>query len=228
MSKKLVWDAVGEREYQTGVDKGVLYPINTSTATYPKGVAWNGITGVTDSPEGAETTDLYADNAKYLTMMSAEKLKLTIEAYMYPDEFKACLGAEKVALGASIFQQKHTVFGFSYRTLVGNDVAGTDAGYKIHLVYGCLASPSETSNSTVNESPEAATLSFEVSTTPVPANEDGTKKTASMEIDSRDFKTEAEKAKLAALEAILYGSDEADARLPLPEEVITLLGVAAA
>jgi len=220
---KLIWDNVGEREYETGVDKGVLYLLDSSDNTYKNGEAWNGLTGVTDSPSGAEPSPLYADNVKYLNLMSAEELELTIESYTYPNGFKKCLGMEQIAKGVSAHQQKHATFGFAYRSLIGNDVEGTDAGYKIHLVYGCLASPSESSYSTTNDSPEANTFSFSVSTTPVAITDDGVKKTASITVDS----TEVDPEKLAALEKILYGTDEEEARLPLPAEVITLIGEAA-
>lgn len=213
---KLEWDKDGERLYQTGVDKGVLYV--QEAGAYPKGVAWSGLTGVTESPSGAEATPLYADNIKYLNLMSAEELGLTIEAYMYPDEFAACNGEVSVAAGVTVGQQNRKTFGFCYRTILGNDTESNDHGYKIHLVYGCLASPSEVAYATVNDSPEAITLSWEVTTTPVKVP--GLKPTASITIDS----TKVNADKLAALEAILYGSDDVEARLPLPEELITLIG----
>lgn len=225
---KIVWDQTGERLYETGVDRGVLYPIS-STGQYTPGVAWNGLTGVTESPSGAEATDLYADNIKYLSMRSAETYGCTIEAYTYPDEFEQCDGSASLATGVSIGQQARKVFGFCYRTLLGNDVDGQDHGYKLHLVYGATASPSERAYATVNDSPEAITFSWEVSTTPV--NVSGFKPTACVTIDS----TKADPECLAALEEILYGKDAGaegtpaavDPRLPLPDEVKTIMTSAA-
>lgn len=225
---KIVWDQTGERLYETGVDRGVLYPIS-STGQYTPGVAWNGLTGVTESPSGAEATDLYADNIKYLSMRSAETFGCTIEAYTYPDEFEQCDGSASLATGVSIGQQARKVFGFCYRTLLGNDVDGQDHGYKLHLVYGATASPSERAYATVNDSPEAITFSWEVSTTPV--NVSGFKPTACVTIDS----TKADPECLAALEEILYGKDAGaegtpaavDPRLPLPDEVKTIMTSAA-
>lgn len=222
---KLTWDKTGERFYETGTDKGVFYPLNNSGA-YTPGVAWNGLTGVTESPSGAESTPLYADNIKYLNMLSAEEFSCTIEAYTYPDEFGECDGSANLAEGVTIGQQNRKMFGFSYRTLIGNDIDGTSHGYKIHLIYGCQASPSEKGYATVNDSPDAITLSWEISTTPV--NVTGFKPTACVTIDS----TKCSPEKLAALEAILYGkdptsesgSDGVDPRLPLPDEVKTILG----
>lgn len=198
---KLVWDATGERKYEMGVDHGVLYPQN-NTGAYQSGVAWNGLTNVTESPEGAEATDLWADNIKYGSLRSAETFGGTIEAYTYPEEFNQCDGNVEVAPGVYIGQQSRVPFGFSYRTMIGSD-AGSDSedSYKLHLVYGATASPSEKSRDTINDSPEAATLSWEFDTTPV--NVTGQKATAKMEIDST--KTTAEK--LQALEAILYGGE---------------------
>lgn len=214
MSKKLVWDQISEKEYETGVEKGVLYP--DENGTYPKGVAWNGLIGVSEKPSGAEPTALYANNKKYLELMSAEEFGATIEAYMYPDEFEPCQGIKEIAPGVTITQQNRQGFGLSYVTLKGNDTQGTSYGYKVHLVYGAKAKPSEKANKTVNDSPEALTLSWECSTTPVEVP--NAKPTAHVVIDSN--KVDAEQ--LAALEAILYGSDEADARLPLPTELIEL------
>lgn len=211
---KLAWDAVGERRYETGVDRGVLYP--AVNGAYPKGVAWSGLTGVSESPSGAEPTALYADNMKYLTLMSAEEFGFTIEAYTYPEEFEACDGSAEMATGVTLGQQKRSRFGFSYRTLVGNDTNDTEYGYKIHLVYGCLASPSERSHQSVNESPEAETMSWEVSTTPVAV--EGFKPVAHIVIDS----TKAKAEELAALEAKLYGTSGdsgAEASLPLPADL---------
>lgn len=216
---KLVWDQTGERLYETGVDHGVLYPIN-SEGKYTPGVAWNGLTGVTESPSGAEATDLYADNIKYLSMRSAETYGCTIEAYTYPEEFEQCDGSATLATGVTIGQQARKVFGFCYRTLIGNDVDGQEHGYKLHLVYGATASPSERAYATVNDSPEAITFSWEVTTTPV--NVADLKPTACITIDS----TKADPDCLAALEAVLYGTDEPTTgtpRLPLPDEVKTLM-----
>lgn len=218
---KLVWDKVGERFYETGVDHGVIYQ-QASGGTYPKGVAWSGLTAVTESPSGAEPTPLYADNIKYLNLLSNEDFAFTIEAYTYPDEFAECDGSAELADGVRIGQQKRKVFGFSYRTRLGNDVEGDDHGYKLHLVYGCLAAPSEKARNTVNDSPEATTMSWEVSTTPVAVK--SFKPTAHIEIDS----TKANPEKLSALEEILYGKDgdgSAEPRLPLPDEITTLMSV---
>lgn len=212
---KLVWDQVGERYFETGVNKGVLYP--QAGGAYPKGVAWNGLTAVTESPSGAEATPLYADNIKYLNLMSVEEFGATIEAYTYPDEFGVCNGEASLTEGVSIGQQKRTPFGMSYQTKIGNDV-DNDLGYKIHLIYGALAAPSEKAYATVNESPEAVTFSWEVTTTPVEV--EGFRPTASLVIDS----TKVEASKLAALEAVLYGSDDVEARLPLPNEVLSIIG----
>lgn len=213
---KLVWDKTGERFYETGVDHGVLYKYVNGAFT--NGVAWNGLTAVNESPSGAEPTPLYADNIKYLNLMSAEEYGFSIEAYTYPDAFEECDGSAEIAPGVSIGQQNRKLFGFSYRTLIGNDTENTDHGYKLHLVYNCLASPSEMSHSTVNDSPEAANPSWDVSTTPIEIP--GFKPTASVTIDS----TKTTKEKLDALEAILYGGAETEARLPLPEELITIMG----
>lgn len=216
---KLVWDQTSERLYETGVDRGVVYP--QVGAAYPAGAAWNGLTGVTLSPSGAEPTPLYANNHKYLNLMSVEELGGTIEAYTYPDEFAACNGLATMAPGVRIGQQKRKTFGLCFRTMLGNDVDGTSYGYKLHLVYGALASPSEESNATINDSPEAKTMSWEFSTTPVEAN--GFEPTSHVEIDS----TAVDEEKLAALEAILYGSESEEARLPLPDEVAQIVGAAA-
>lgn len=213
---KLLWDQTGQRLYETGVNKGVLYP-QASTGLYPKGVAWNGLTAVTESPSGAEATPLYADNIKYLNLMSAEEFGATIEAYMYPDEFAVCNGEAELTAGVSIGQQARTSFGLSYQTIVGNDVDSNAHGYKIHLIYGALAAPSEKAYATVNDSPEAITFSWEVTTTPVEVS--GFKPTATLVIDS----TKVEAEKMAAIEAILYGSESEDARLPLPDEVLSII-----
>ena len=216
---KLIWDKTGERFYETGVKNGVLYTVNNEGA-YTKGVAWNGLTAVTESPSGAEATALYADDIKYLNLMSAEEFGCTIEAYTYPEEFEACNGEAELAPGVKIGQQKRATFGFSYKTSVGNDVDGSDYGYKIHVVYGCLASPSEKAYATINDSPEAITFSWEVTTTPVSV--EGYKPTAHLEIDS----TKIDAEKLALLEAKLYGSESEEATLPLPSEIAELIGVA--
>lgn len=219
MSFKLAWDQVEERLYETGVDRGVVYP--QVGGAYPKGAAWNGLTNVTLSPSGAEATPLYANNHKYLNLMSLEELGGSIEAYTYPDEFAACNGLAELVPGVRIGQQKRKSFGFCYRNLIGNDTEGTAYGYKIHLIYGMLAAPSEDANATINDSPEAKTMSWEFSTTPVEV--DGFEPTSHLEIDS----TTVDPEKLAALEAVLYGSGETEARLPLPDEVVTLIGAAA-
>lgn len=217
---KLVWDKTGERFYETGVNQGVLYPQGIN-GTYPLGVAWNGLTAVTESPTGAEITPLYADNIKYLNLISAEEFGATIEAYTYPDDFAQCDGSAEIADGVMIGQQNRKVFGLSYKTTLGNDADGTDYGYKLHLIYGALAAPSEKGYSSINDSPEAITFSWEVTTTPVSVA--GFKPTASITIDS----TKADKTKLAALEAILYGDEESEPRLPLPDEVATLMETSA-
>ena len=216
---KLVWDKTGERLYETGVKQGVLYPMDEK-GTYPKGVPWNGLTNVTESPSGAEATALYADDIKYLNLMSNEEFGGTIEAYTYPDEFAECDGSASIATGVYIGQQSRKTFGFCYRTTIGNDVESNAHGYKLHLVYGALASPSEKAYSTINDNPEAVTFSWEFSTTPV--NVTGFKPTACLTIDSTKVGAE----KLAALEKILYGDDSdesAVARLPLPDEVAQVI-----
>lgn len=216
---RIVWDQTGEKLFETGVDNVVLYGRNGSGA-YVNGVAWNGITGVTESPSGAETTSLYADNAKYLNLISAEEIGATIQAYMYPEEFEECDGSKELADGVTIGQQARKTFGLCYRTKIGNDVDNDSHGYKLHLLYGCLASPSEKAYQTVNDSPEANTFSWEVKTTPVAVT--GQKPTALIVIDS----TKANGAKLKALEDILYGTESQEARMPLPDEVKTLMAVA--
>lgn len=220
---RLTWDNSGEHYYETGVKQGVLYPIQDD-GKYSKGVAWNGLTAITESPSGAEATALYADDIKYLNLISNEEFGATIEAYTYPDEFAECDGSAALADGVMLGQQKRKTFGLCYKTTVGNDVAGNDYGYKLHLIYGCLAAPSEKAYATINDSPEAITFSWEVSTTPV--NVAGFKPTSQITIDSTKI-AEAKKAKLTELEDILYGKDgETDvatvARLPLPDEIKTL------
>lgn len=212
---KLVWDKTGERLYETGVSHGVLY-VQDSTGAYPAGVAWNGLTAVTESPSGAEATPLYADDIKYLELRSAEEFGATIEAYTYPKEFEACDGSAELAEGVTIGQQDRKAFGLCYRTIVGNDVKKNDLGYKLHLIYGATASPSEKGYQTVNDSPEAITFSWEVTTTPI--NVDGFKPTSSLTIDS----TKVDKSKLDALEAKLYGTESAEATLPTPDEVAAI------
>ena len=214
---KLVWDKTGDRTYETGVKQGVLYP--QVSGAYPKGVAWNGLTTVTESPSGAEATALYADDIKYLNLISTEEFGATIEAYTYPDEFAECDGSASLAEGVSIGQQKRKTFGLCYRTTFGNDVDGNDYGYKLHIIYGCLAAPSEKAYAAINDSPEAITFSWEVSTTP--ASVTGHKPTASIAIDS----TKVDAGKLKTLEDILYGTDtepSSEARLPLPDEIASI------
>lgn len=219
---KIVWDTTGQRTYETGVKNCVLY--KQVDGAYPKGVAWNGITAITESPSGAEATPLYADDIKYLNLMSAEDFGATIEAYTYPEEFEECDGSKEIAKGVKIGQQTRTAFGLCYKTTLGNDVKNNEYGYKLHLIYGGLAAPSERAYATINDSPEAMTFSWEVSTTPVSVK--GCKPTAHLEIDS----TKADPTKLTALEEILYGKDGSgasdtgkDARLPLPDEIATLM-----
>lgn len=212
---KIIWDNTGERLYETGVRNGVLYLMNEGA--YTNGVAWNGLTAVTESPSGAEATPLYADDIKYLNLFSAEEFGATIEAYTYPDEFAACDGSASLLDGVYIGQQDRKIFGLCYRTTVGNDVDGATHGYKLHLIYGAMASPSEKAYATVNDSPEAITFSWEINTTPV--NVTGYKPTATLIIDS----TKVDKAKLADLEAVLYGGEEAEPRMPLPDEIASIM-----
>ena len=215
---KLVWDKTGERLYETGVKNGVLYPM--VDGAYPKGIVWNGLTAVTESPSGAEATPLYADDIKYLNLMSAEEFGATVEAYTYPDEFAECDGSASLGAGVTIGQQPRKTFGMSYKTTVGNDVDNDNHGYKLHLIYGAMASPSEKAYSTINDSPEAITFSWELTTTPV--NVTGFKPTASLTIDSTKIAPE----KLAAIEALLYGSESGEAKLPLPDEIAGILKAA--
>ena len=233
---KLKWDQTGERTYEVGVSDTVLYPMDT-TGAYSVGVAWNGISAVNESPSGAEPTKLYANNSVYATMMSKEEYSATIEAYTYPDEFAECDGSAAIATGIMIQQQERKQFGLCYKTLIGNDSNGTGHGYKLHLVYGCLASPSESAHSSIGENTEPETMSWEVSTTPVAVS--GFKPTATLTIDS----TTVDPADLIKLEAILYGQDAASAigtpgsegyvpavvatiaRLPLPNEIATIVTI---
>lgn len=216
---KLMWDQLGEKLYETGVDRGVVYP--QVGGAYPAGEAWNGLISVTKSPSGAEPTALYANNNKYANLISNEELSFSIEAYMYPDSFAACNGEAEVVAGVYVGQQKRTPFGFTYRTLIGNDTEGTKKGYKITLIYGAFAAPSEDADTTINDSSEAKTMSWECSTTPVSMS--GFEPTASIEIDS----TKVDAEKLKALEDALYGTAEKEAHLPLPDEVAELVGYVA-
>lgn len=215
---RLVWDTIGERLFETGVDHCALYLYDSDKSQYSPGVAWNGITQVSESPDGAEPNDQYADNIKYLSIRSAEELNGTIEAFMYPDEWNKCDGNVEVIDGVIIGQQNRQQFGLCYRTVLGNDLKGIDYGYKLHLLYGATASPSERTYETVNDSPEANTLSWDYNTTPVPVT--GYKPTALITIDS----TKVDPEKLQALEKILYG-DEEEPRMPMPDEVLQILGV---
>ena len=213
----LVWDQVGERLYETGVDHGVLY-IPDESGDYADGYAWNGLTTVTESPSGAESNAQYADNIKYLNLLSAEEFGATLEAFTYPDEFAQCDGTYVPAPGISIGQQGRRVFGLAYRTRLGNDLEGTEHGYKLHLIYGAQAAPSEKAYATINDSPEAITFSWELTTTGVPV--EGSKPTALMVIDS----TKVSADELATLEGELYGDAGSDPRLPLPDEIIAIFG----
>lgn len=213
---KIVWDESGKRLYETGVKNGVLY-IQDENGAYDKGVAWNGLTAVTESPSGAEATPLYADDIKYLELFSAEEFGATIEAYTYPEEFEACDGSASLGTGVTIGQQDRKTFGLCYRTVLGNDVKSNEYGYKLHLIYGAKAAPSEKGYQTINDSPEAITFSWEVTTTPV--NVAGFKPTASVTIDS----TKIDAAKLKTIEDMLYGTESVEAKLPLPDELKTLL-----
>lgn len=219
---KLIWDADSERIYETGTSKGVLY-LRDEDGKYKNGEAWNGLTGVTESPSGAEPTDLWADNQKYLTMRSAEDLGATVTAYTYPRSFGECDGSATVVPGMRIGQQSRRSFGLCYQTVVGNDISGNDYAYQIHILYGCTASPSERNYSTINDSPEAIEFSWELTTTPV--NVEGYKPTANVIIDSRDF-TEENKSKLQALEDKLYGTEDSEPTLPLPDEIKQILSAA--
>lgn len=217
---RLEWDKTGEKTYETGVKNAVLYL--QKDGKYPKGVAWNGITGITESPSGAETTALYADDVKYLNMLSAEEFGATVTAYTYPDEWADCNGEAEIATGVMIGQQTHKAFGLCFRTTKGNDTNGNDHGYKLHIIYNATAAPSERSYETINDSPDAIEFSWEISTTPV--NVTRFKPTANITIDS----TKCDAAKLKALEDILYGSESEDARLPLPDEIVQIIGSSSA
>ena len=223
---KIAWDGVGERLYETGVDRGVLYLYDATSGKFTNGVAWNGLSAVNESPSGAEASPIYADNIKYLNLMSAEQYAATIEAYTYPTEFEACDGSVTLATGVTARQQTRKLFGFCYRTLIGNDVDGTDHGYRLHLVYNCLASPSGRDHSTVNDSPEATTMSWEISTTPVSFEDDVYKPTAVIEIDS----TTVDETDLGTLEDMLYGTDGTGGAegtvptLPLPDKILEIFG----
>lgn len=213
---KLQWDQDGQRKYETGVDRGVIYPM--VDGTYPQGAAWNGLTKVSEAPSGAEPTALWANNQKYGELMSAEQFGGTIEAYTYPDEFAVCNGLKEAVKGVRVSQQTRVPFGMTYRNIIGNDTKSNAYGYRIHVVYGAKAKPASKDRNTVNDSPEAGTMSFEFSTTPCRIK--GFEPSAHIEIDS----TTVDADKLAAIEAVLYGSGETDARLPLPDELLTLLG----
>lgn len=215
----ITWDETGKRFYETGVDHGVLYPISES-GKYTPGVAWNGLTALTETPEGAEIEDLYADNIKYLSLLSAETFGGTIEAYTYPDEFMECDGSKELSAGVVAYQQTRKTFGLCYRTVLGNDVDGNDKGYKLHLIYGCKASVSERAYSTINDSPEAITFSWEFKSTPVTVSKAGFKPTSCIVIDS----TKVAKEKMTLLEEKLYGGASTEPELPLPDEVLSIIG----
>lgn len=217
---RLTWDEQGEKLFETGIQKTVLYPLNSDNQ-YTPGVAWNGVSSVSETPSGAEATAIYADDVKYLNLYSAEQLGGTLQAYMYPDEFEQCDGSAEVAPGVTIGQQNRKTFGLCYRTTLGNDTDGNDYGYKLHLLYGCKASPSEKQYQTINDSPEAISFSWTLTTTPV--NVTGYKPTSILTVKSTDFKTTEEKARLKALEDVLYGTENSEPRLPLPDEVIAMM-----
>lgn len=215
----ITWDETGKRFYETGVDHGVLYPISES-GRYTPGVAWNGLTALTETPEGAEIEDLYADNIKYLSLLSAETFGGTIEAYTYPDEFMECDGSKELVAGVTAYQQARKTFGLCYRTVLGNDVDGNEKGYKLHLIYGCKASVSERAYSTINDSPEAITFSWEFKSTPVTITKEGFKPTSCIIVDS----TKVAKERMTLLEEKLYGNASTEAELPLPDEVLSIIG----
>lgn len=216
MPAKLTWDETGKRLFETGVDQVVLYPFDSALGTYPTGVAWNGVTGITESPSGAEANPFYADNIKYMNLISPEEFGATLEAYTYPDEFAECDGSAEAETGVILGQQARKQFALCYRTRLGNDTDGDSYGYKLHIIYGCMAAPSEKAYATVSDSPEGITFSWEITTTPVPVT--GYKPVSSIVINSKTA------TNLAALETILYGSGTAAARLPLPAEVLTVMG----
>lgn len=213
---RLIWDEVGKRFFETGVKNGVLY-VQDNDGSYKNGVAWNGLTAVTESPSGAEETPLYADDIKYLTLRSAEEFGVTIEAYTYPEEFEQCDGSAQIAKGVVIGQQTRKAFGLCYRSVLGNDVQGQEFSYKLHLIYGCTAAPSEKSYATINDNPEAITFSWEVSTVPVPV--DGFKPTASLVIDA----SKVDEGKMTLLENALFGDESNEAKLLLPDEIMEML-----
>lgn len=213
---RLIWDAAGEKLFETGVEKGVLY-IQNSEGAYPKGVAWNGLSAVNENPSGAEATSIWADDQKYLNLLSAEEFGATVEAYTYPDEFMECDGSKEIAPGIYIGQQDRKTFGMCYRTILGNDIDNNNHGYKLHIVYGATAAPSAKNYATTNDSPEAITFSWEVKTVPVPVT--GGKATATIVIDS----TKVGEGKMAAIEKVLYGDETSEARLPLPDEIISII-----
>ena len=213
----LAWDQAGERFYETGVQKVVLYVYDSQTKAYKDGVAWNGVTAISESPSGAEATALYANDSKYLSLISNEEYAASIEAYTYPDEFAECDGSAELTTGVTIGQQPRKTFGLCYRTTLGNDVEGTEKGYKLHIIYNCLAAPSEKPYASINDSPEAITFSWDISTTPVEVA--GHKPTAVVTIDS----TKVDANKLKSLEEILYGKGNVAAKLPLPSEIVTTL-----
>lgn len=213
---KLIWDEVGSRFFETGVKNGVLY-VQQADGSYSNGVVWNGLTAITESPSGAEATPLYADDTKYVVLTSAEEFSATIEAYTYPEEFEQCDGSAQLVEGISIGQQARNAFAIVYKTVIGNDIQGNDLGYKIHVIYGCKAAPSEKAFQTINDSPEAITFSWEVTTTPV--NVEGFKPTSTLVIDS----TKVDAEKLAAIEAKLFGSESEEASLPLPDEIVDMM-----
>lgn len=214
---KLVWNEAGKRLYETGVDRGVLY-VSNGQGGYESGVVWNGLVSVNESPSGAEATPLYAGNIKYVELMSNEEFGASIEAYTYPEEFEQCDGSAELAAGVTIGQQPRKAFGLSYRTKIGNDTAGDEHGYKIHLIYGAKAAPTEKSYTTINDSPEAITFSWEVTTTPIEV--DGFKPTATLTIDS----TKVTPEKLEAIEKKLYGDTATEATLPTPAEILAIVG----
>ena len=213
---RLIWDEVGQRFFETGVKNGVLY-VQDNDGSYKNGVVWNGLTAVTESPSGAEETPLYADDVKYLTLRSAEQFGATIEAYTYPEEFEQCDGSATIATGVTIGQQARRAFGLCYRTVLGNDIQGQEFSYKLHLLYGCTVAPSEKSYSTINDNPEAITFSWELSTVPVPV--DGFSPTASLVIDA----SKVDEEKMQSLEDALFGDEQNEAKLLLPNEIMEML-----